>query len=164
MPRITITISDRQHELLQALSKFSGKPMSTTVSELLESTTPVMERMATVFQAIYEQRQKENERIKKNLTEAHDALEPMAMKMLDQFDMFMGKVAGAADCAPASPSGLQATTAEPAKSPPTNRGVTTLQGKTGKSRTGKASGDISTRKKPLKKAASQLASRGVKIS
>lgn len=164
MPRITITISDRQHELLQALSKFSGKPMSTAVSELLESTIPVMERMATVFQAIYEQRQKENERIKKNLSEAHDALEPMAMQMLDQFDMFMGKVAGAPPARRTRPARAGRTERTAATSPPTNRGVTTLQGEQGKSRTDKPSSDISTRKKPLKKTASQLASRGVKLS
>ncbi len=93
MPRITITLSDQQHQLFQAVSKYSGKPMSTTIAELLDAANPVLQRMATVFQRIHEQQQQERARITNELQQAQDSLEPIAAQMLNQFDLFLSKVA-----------------------------------------------------------------------
>lgn len=92
MPRITITLSDHQHQLFQAVSKYSGKPMSTIISELLDSANPMLQRMAAVFQRIHEQQQLERARITNELQQVQDSLEPIAAQMLNQFDMFLTKV------------------------------------------------------------------------
>lgn len=92
MPRITITISDQQHQLFQALSKYTGKSMSSSIVEYLQAATPALERMAALFQRIHEQQQKEKQRITSELKQAQDTLEPLASSMLDQLDMFIAKV------------------------------------------------------------------------
>jgi hypothetical protein len=128
MPRITITLSDQQHQLFQAVSKYSGKPMSTTIAELLDAANPVLQRMATVFQRIHEQQQQERARITNELQQAQDSLEPIAAQMLNQFDLFLSKVAPdtdkQADLGKGAPACgvLLPKSAQPA--PRTNRGDT----------------------------------------
>lgn len=136
MPRITITISDQQHKLFQSLSKYTGKPMSSSIAELLEAASPVLERTAAVFQRIHEQQQIEKERITTELKQAQDTLEPIAAKMLDQFDMFLNQVAPnslerADDLPPAHVADVPAgrPSAQP-RSPRTNRGDTPPHEKT----------------------------------
>ena len=48
-PRITITLNHRQYEVLKAISDCSNQPMSAFISELLEESLPVLERMAESF-------------------------------------------------------------------------------------------------------------------
>lgn len=128
MPRITITLSDHQHQLFQAVSKYSGKPMSTIISELLDSANPMLQRMAAVFQRIHEQQQLERARITNELQQVQDSLEPIAAQMLNQFDMFLTRVSppttqqadlgkGAPACGELLPKSAQ-------PSPRTNRGDT----------------------------------------
>lgn len=92
MPRITITLTDQQHQLFQSLTKYTGKPMSGYISELLAASMPVLERMAAVFQRIHEQQQLEKKRITQEMEQAQNTLEPIAANMLDQLDMFLAKV------------------------------------------------------------------------
>ena len=89
MPRITITLSDQQHDLFRALSKYTGRPMSGWISELLEASTPVLERTAAIFQRLYEQQQLQNTKIQNEMQQAQDALEPLAAQALNQFDLFL---------------------------------------------------------------------------
>lgn len=123
-PRITITLTERQHELLRSISDSSGQSMSTLVCELIETAEPVYERMAATFQRLKQQHNQQRERIKSDLDDMQKTLEPIAAGLLDQLDMFLGNLGqaeggerGDGVPAPASPS------ARP-KPPPTNRGVT----------------------------------------
>jgi len=95
-PRITITLEPRQHELLRSISGSTGQSMSAFLVELIETVEPVLERMAATFQRLKQQQDKERERIKTNLEEAQEALEPIAASVLDQFDLFLGKIEGGA--------------------------------------------------------------------
>jgi len=92
MPRITITLTEHQYKLFQSLTKYTGKPMSGYISEMLHASTPALERMAAVFQRLYEQQQKEKSRIASEFEQVQDALEPIASSMLNQFDLFLAKV------------------------------------------------------------------------
>lgn len=119
-PRITVTLSPRQHEVLQAFSKFSGKTMSSTIGEFLEASMPTLERMAATFQRIHEMQEKERDRIASQLDDAQSVLEPLIMQSLDQFDLFLGQVEQAVGGVSASGEGA----AQPVSTPLTNRGVT----------------------------------------
>ena len=48
-PRITITLNDTSYAVLKAISECSGQPMSTFVTEMLDSARPTLERMAATF-------------------------------------------------------------------------------------------------------------------
>lgn len=47
-PRITITLTHRQHEILRSISDSRGCSMSGIVSDLITDAQPVLERMLAV--------------------------------------------------------------------------------------------------------------------
>lgn len=144
-PRITITLTHRQHELLRAISESSGQSMSSFVSELLETAEPVFERMAATFQRLKQQQDQQREQIKANLEAAQASLEPLAAGVLAQLDIFLGGIEQASghvpDAAPAAPGQAR----KRAKSPPTNRGVTPPPRKSSKPKPRAASSKVGTR-------------------
>ena len=137
-PRITITLTERQHEILRSLSKSSGQSMSAYVVEFLELALPTLERMAVTMQAIASAKETDIQRVRDQLDDAQRVLEPLAAAAVAQTDLFWGKVdaaaggrRGPADAAAAVPS-----------SPRTNRGVTPTLAKPSKAKQGAASGGV----------------------
>jgi len=123
-PRITVTLTKRQHEVLKVISDCGGQPMSAFISEMLEMSLPTLERMAATFQKIKRAQDGQRAQIVEALDEAQSVLEPIALGVVGQFDLFLGKVETAAgvpgDTARAGADGERRT--DPA--PLTNRGVT----------------------------------------
>ena len=138
-PRITVTLTCRQHEVLRTISECGGSPMSTVISELLEVSLPTLERMASTFQQLRKARDIERSKVVEALADAQSALEPLALAAAGQFDLFLGKLEGAA----AHDRSEARTYAAAPKAPPTNRGDTPTKGKSLKGRSGKASGPVS---------------------
>lgn len=144
-PRITITLTERQHDILRSLSEFGGKPMSAFVVELLDVSLPTLERLAATMQAISKARQTDIDRIRDQIDEAQRVFEPMAMAVVAQSDMFLGRVeqaaAGAGGQVPPAPAAARST-------PPTNRGVTPTPEKPLKPKPRKASSELRSRSQP----------------
>lgn len=138
-PRITVTLTEHQHEVLRTMSEASGKSMSAFLSELLELSLPTFEKMAVTFQKLKDVQRFETSRISDALHEANEVLEPLANAAAGQFDMFLGRVEHAAQ-----------RPAEAAKSPLTNRGVTPTGAKSVKAAPAKAGRHVVS-KKVLKK-------------
>lgn len=88
-PRITITITPRQHEVLKAVSAFSGQPMSAFISELLEVSMPTVERMAATFQKLKKAQTIEREKYLHSLEQTQSVMEGLAQQATGQFDLFM---------------------------------------------------------------------------
>ena len=91
-PRITITLNHRQYEVLKAISDCSNQPMSAFISELLEESLPVLERMAESFRKIKAAQDEQKKRIADELEQAQADSE----QVLGQFDLFMTRVETAA--------------------------------------------------------------------
>ena len=51
-PRITITLTQRQHEVLKTIADSGGSTMSGMLGEFIESAMPTFERMAATFQQV----------------------------------------------------------------------------------------------------------------
>lgn len=148
-PRITVTLTQRQHDVLRSISDYGGQSMSSFIGELLEQSLPVLERMAESFRKINEQRK----RIVEELDQAQAEVEPVLEQVLGQFDLFMSKVEKAAAGAGA-PDALQRAAAPApadARTPVTNRGVTPTPVNPPKRPRHKASGPISSEKVLQKK-------------
>ena len=154
MPRITITLTSEQHELYKALSKYTGKPMSSFLAELLETASPVLERTAAVFQRFHEQQEQQRQAISKQFEQVQDSLEPLVINALDQYDMFLNGIATkkaedeertAARFIEPQPASL--ASAFDAPTPYTNRGDTPLSNVTPKPARNKASSPIKSKKK-----------------
>jgi hypothetical protein len=128
-PRITVTLNDKSYAVLKAISDCSGQPMSTFISEMLDSARPTLERMASTFQKIKTAQVAERSRFLDDLDDAQSALEPVVMNTLGQFDLFLGKIEEAAE-AKGGPR-VRGDSLAPAavSSPPTNRGDTPLRKK-----------------------------------
>lgn len=137
-PRITITLNHRQYEVLKAISDCSNQPMSAFISELLEESLPVLERMAESFRKIKAAQDEQKKRIADELEQAQAGVEPILEQVLGQFDLFMTRV----EAAPVSAA---------ARTPVTNRGVTPSPSNPPKRPRRKASGDISHAKVSSKK-------------
>ena len=125
-PRITVTITPRQHDVLRSISESSGQPMSAFLSEMLEVSMPTLERMATTFQKLKKAQTIERERYLQSMDETQDVLEGVVQQAMGQFDLFMTAidssiVSGTAD-ERAKREEKGALTMPPA--PSTNRGAT----------------------------------------
>lgn len=150
-PRITVTLTPRQHEVLKVISDCGGQSMSSLLGELIEVSLPTFERMANTFQKLKEARTMERARMVEALDDAQAALEPIASAAVDQFDLFLGKIESAVGSGgPERSEDSTEPTALP--TPATNRGVTPTPSKTSKATRPKASQAFSEKKFLKKKA------------
>ena len=134
-PRITITLTARQHEVLRAISESSGQAMSAMLSEFIDLAMPTFERMAATFQQLKRAQDLERSKVLSALEHAQSALEPIAQEAAGQFDLFMQRIDGAVVL---DRSEARTTTTATA-SPSTNRGDTPRKGTGRKASNGKAS-------------------------
>lgn len=151
-PRITITLTKRQHEVLRSISDTSGKPMSAFLSELIDGSLPVLERMAVAFQKIHDAQQMERRRFVADLDETQAALEPIVQQVVGQFDLFMSKVEARAGAVADAHGGAPARRPTARSSPLTNRGATPPRGKERKPLQDKGQKPVSHAKLSRKKA------------
>lgn len=133
-PRITITLTQRQHQVISAISDASGQSMSSILGEIVEVTMPTFERMAATLQKIKSARQLEQSRLADAMQSAQAALEPIAMAAVGQFDLFLANVEGAAGVDATHARAGGAATPESTAAPATNRGATPSGEKAGKPR------------------------------
>lgn len=87
-PRITITLTDHQHALLRRISDAGGQSMSGIVSEFMVVAQPTLERMATAFQQLKQDRESDHQRIIEMFSELQSGREnsaPSSLKPLAPF-------------------------------------------------------------------------------
>ena len=131
-PRITVTLTERQHEVIKTIAGIGGGSMSAFISEMLESALPTLERMAATFQKVKQAQDQEKGRFLASMDRAQAALEPVVMEAVGQFDLFLGRIEAAADGAAGDAGGAHAATSDAAAAPTTNRGATPKRAKTAK--------------------------------
>ena len=145
-PRITITLNDKSYAVLKAISECSGQPMSTFVTEMLDSARPTLERMAATFQKIKRAQDAERARFLERVDDAQSAIEPVVMATLGQFDLFLGQIENAVGIRAVTDASAASTGIDimppAAKSPPTNRGDTPTRAHASKPKRSKASGAV----------------------
>ena len=128
-PRITVTLTPRQHEVLKSISESGGSSMSALLGELIEVTMPTLERMAHTFKKLRQAQTIERAKMVEAMDESLAILEPIAASAIDQFDLFLGKIEQGIDApGPQRSEDTDAATTAPA-APITNRGATTPRAK-----------------------------------
>ncbi len=150
-PRITVTLTQRQYDVLRVISECGGQPMSAFISELLEQSLPVLERMGESFRKIKAAQDEQKKRIVEELDQAQAEVEPVLEQVLGQFDLFMAKIERAAGAAPDGSVATPAAAPAAASTPVTNRGVTPSPSHPPKRPRRKASEAISSPKVSSKK-------------
>jgi hypothetical protein len=127
-PRITITLTERQHEVLAAMVEAGSPSMSSLIVELIELNMPTFESMALGFQRLrgmYEADQKSQAEATRK---AQKLVEKELEGRIPQVDLFVAS-ADRAGCR--KDTGAAGNLPAPARerAPRTNRGVTTSEGK-----------------------------------
>lgn len=145
-PRITVTLTQRQHDVLTAISSNSGQSMSAFVSEMLEQSLPVLERMAESFRKIKAAQDEQKRRIVDELDQAQTAMEPILGQVLGQFDLFMTRMEDVAGASIGGAAGTGSGSPAPGSTPVTNRGVTPTPAKSPKAPRTKPFGGFSSEK------------------
>lgn len=86
-PRITITLTKQQYDVLRAVSDYGGQSMSNFVSGLIEQSLPVLERMAETARKIKLVQDERRQQIYNELSKAQDLFEPAFNGLLGQADL-----------------------------------------------------------------------------
>lgn len=146
-PRITVTLTERQHEVISAIAKLGGGSMSAFIGEMLESALPTLERMAATFQKVKQAQDQERGRFLASMDRAQAALEPVVMEAVGQFDLFLGRIEEAAGATATDARARAGGVAAAAPAPTTNRGATPKRAKTAKPTAATVSGDSPPSKK-----------------
>lgn len=102
-PRITITLTKQQYDVLRAVSDYGGQSMSNFVSGLIEQSLPVLERMAETARKIKLVQDERRQQIYNELSKAQDLFEPAFKGILGQADLLESRDSGEANDAAASP-------------------------------------------------------------
>jgi len=125
-PRITITLTEQQHHVLQSLSDLQGESMSGIVVDLLETALPVLERVGAILQAAKDAPASAKQKLRESLDMAEAGMLPMASGLINQLDL-LTEVAGGGATGTAAPPRATKPAAKKGKPPSTNRGVRNTQ-------------------------------------
>lgn len=124
-PRITITLSQHQHDLLGAMANAQKVSMSSIVVELLDTAVPVLERVMDLINAAKRAPKEALDELKRSLDRAEHNVLGMQEEAIGQLDLLVKEAGGMGEAR----SGTPVTAASKArrsgsKKPPTsNRGV-----------------------------------------
>lgn len=151
-PRLTITLKPATSAQLVALSRLTGQSQSSLIAEILESSSPVFDRMIQVLEAATQAKQELKHRMASDLEGAQGRLEQQLGIVMNDFDAFTGDLLEDAEgvsrrARRSTPiEGLHSASGErrARSTPPSNRGVrsTANPPKTAKSKKGPTHGQV----------------------
>jgi len=113
-PRLQVTLTTPQHELLKRLAKLQSRSASSIVAELFEQVFPVLERVAVVLQAAVRAQESAKEGLRSSTEAAERDMRPHLAQALGQLDLLQVEFEAAARPAetvpaqPARPAGTPA--------------------------------------------------------
>lgn len=135
-PRITLTLSEQQHELLQSLAELQKVSMSSIVVDLLDTTMPVLGRLVSILKSAAEAPQSVLDELRKSLDVAESDALGKQDSLMGQVDLL---IAGAGDAQESAPAPAKKPALKNARPPATNRGVRIPSSNTRKPRSHAAS-------------------------
>jgi uncharacterized protein (DUF1778 family) len=124
-PRITITLSQHQHDLLGAMANAQKVSMSSIVVELLDTAVPVLERVMDLINAAKRAPQEALDELKRSLDRAEHHVLGMQQEAIGQLDLLVKEAGGMGEAHRGSPVTAASKRRRPAtpKPPTSNRGV-----------------------------------------
>jgi uncharacterized protein (DUF1778 family) len=106
-PRITITLTDEQHELLSLLANLQKVSMSSIVVDLLETTFPVLERLAGVLKNAAAAPQNVLDQLKFTAEQAESDVSHHRDGVMSQLDLLLAATAAQDQGPPSSNRGVR---------------------------------------------------------
>ncbi|MCS0599613.1 hypothetical protein, partial [Massilia agri] len=116
-PRISVTVTTSVEAVLSRLSVATGQSKSSFIAELLESSMPVLERMATVIEAAQQAKDTLKSQTVKDMEEAESRLHEILGVTMDIFDETTAPILKEAERVQRRARGPRSGTGHPAASP-----------------------------------------------
>lgn len=170
-PRITITLTLHQYNVISTLASLVDGSRSGFVTSLIETSMPVLERTAETLQRVKDAHEAHNAQLLSSMASAQSDLEPVVDAALSQFDLFLYDAETAFTAPPVIVKKRRALPARPtaakrgrtdgqraavrdvsgsrvlaASAPSTNRGATSQRKTSGKPSAARVSGAFSKNK------------------
>lgn len=144
-PRITVTLTEQQYDLLSGMSSLGSGSMSSIVADLVETMVPVLERVVSTLRAAANAPIEMREAMRLSFAKAEDDLRPHVDAVMGVYDELLPPVAQvSAQRVPAPPVAIKPSAAKSARPPTSNRGVSSPP----KSSKSSANSPMKTIKKP----------------
>lgn len=118
-PRITVTLTEQQYDVLSRLAAVRGASRSSIIVDLLDASLPVLERTFKLLEALEAARKGDYlEDFVASLDKAEATLAPLLASALDQLDLPLGAEPPPSNTGVTSPTVQSSkTTAKGAKAP-----------------------------------------------
>jgi len=91
-PRVNVTLTQEQYELLSRLGKLQKRSMASVLAELLAEVVPVLERVVVVGEAAQRAQVQAKEGLRESVERAEAAILPHITAAMDQFDLLLDDV------------------------------------------------------------------------
>jgi uncharacterized protein (DUF1778 family) len=88
-PRINVTVTPPQYDLLSRLAKHQGKSRAAVLLDLFETVTPVLERVVVALDAAGQVQAQATAGLKRSVESAEQALRPLVATAQGQLDMLV---------------------------------------------------------------------------
>ena len=88
-PRVQVTVTPAQFDLLRRLSKLQQRSMSAVLSELFATIEPVLERVAVVLEAAVRAQSSALDGLRSATEDAQAEIEPLLTNALGQLDLLV---------------------------------------------------------------------------
>jgi hypothetical protein len=99
-PRITVTLTEEQHEVISAISRANGQSMSKLIGDLLQEMLPVFRDMRTLMTHVEQVHQEGKASLLESLERSQANLEPLLSGAVGEWKKLADGVLAAAEGSP----------------------------------------------------------------
>lgn len=93
-PRITISLTQDQYDIVKRLSTLQGIPMARVVTDLVAEVAPVLEKVVEALSIAARAQENVKVNLRRVVDQAEQDFRPIVSQVLNQFDMFAGELEG----------------------------------------------------------------------
>jgi hypothetical protein len=93
-PRITISLTQDQYDIIKRLSGLQGVPMARVVTDLVAEVAPVLEKVVEALSIAARAQENVKVNLRRVVDQAEEDFRPIVSQVLNQFDLFAGELEG----------------------------------------------------------------------
>lgn len=93
-PRLTISLTQDQYDVIKRLSTLQGVPMARVVADLVAEVAPVLEKVVEALAIAARAQENVKVNLRRVVDQAEQDFRPIVSQVLNQFDMFAGELEG----------------------------------------------------------------------
>lgn len=91
-PRVSVTLSPEDYEVLRRLSELNGESMSSIVGELVQTVSPALSRVIEVIEAAQGAKPEVMEQLRRVAEDSERVMSPLLQAGVEGFESFADRV------------------------------------------------------------------------